>query len=111
MANIINITKNAASQIQNIRKNDSVQKNEMLRVSVIGGGCSGFSYDLSFDEEKRDDDIVISEHDVSLRVDAKSALYLSGTTLDFSAGLNGKGFEFSNPNAVRTCGCGSSFAI
>jgi len=109
--NIIQITENAAQQIQKIRKSDDIADNKFLRVSVVGGGCSGFSYDLSFDEEKREDDIVVAEHDVQLYVDAKSALYLSGTTLDYTGGLNGKGFEFTNPNAVRTCGCGSSFAI
>ena len=111
MVNIIKITEESAKQIQKIRKNDSIPDDKFLRVSVVGGGCSGFSYKLSFDSEKREDDIIVAEHDVQLYVDAKSALYLSGTTLDYSGGLNGKGFEFTNPNAVRTCGCGSSFAI
>lgn len=111
MINIIDITEEAAKQIQKIRANDSIDQDKKLRVSVVGGGCSGFSYNLSFDGVKREDDIVVADHGVELLVDAKSALYLSGTILNFSGGLNGKGFEFSNPNAVRTCGCGSSFAI
>ncbi|WP_372371575.1 iron-sulfur cluster insertion protein ErpA [Candidatus Uabimicrobium sp. HlEnr_7] len=111
MINIIQITEASAKQIQKIREDDSISDNKFLRVSVVGGGCSGFSYDLSFDDTKREDDIIVSEHGAQLYVDAKSALYLSGTTLDYSSGLNGKGFEFTNPNAVRTCGCGSSFAI
>jgi len=111
MVNIIQITEASAKQIQKIRVNDNIAEGQFLRVSVVGGGCSGFSYKLSFDEQKREDDIVVAEHGVQLYVDAKSALYLSGTTLDYSGGLNGKGFEFTNPNAVRTCGCGSSFAV
>ena len=111
MINIIEISEEAAKQIQRIQQEDGTPEGQYLRVSVIGGGCSGFSYNLSFDQDQKEDDILVSEHGAKLLVDAKSALYLSGTTLNYSGGLNGKGFEFSNPNAVRTCGCGSSFAI
>jgi iron-sulfur cluster assembly protein len=82
-----------------------------LRVSVVGGGCSGLSYKLDFDNESKPMDQVFEDNDVKVVTDLKSFLYLVNTTLDFSDGLNGKGFYFSNPNASRTCGCGESFAV
>lgn len=82
-----------------------------LRVSVVGGGCSGLSYKLDFDNESKVMDQVFEDNDVKVVTDLKSFLYLVNTTLDFSDGLNGKGFYFSNPNASRTCGCGESFAV
>lgn len=82
-----------------------------LRVSVVGGGCSGLSYKLDFDNEIKPMDQVFEDNDVKVVTDLKSFLYLVNTTLDFSDGLNGKGFYFSNPNASRTCGCGESFAV
>lgn len=81
-----------------------------LRVSVVGGGCSGYQYNLDFDREERMGDTVITLGGVSIFVDAVSAGYLRGTTIDFVSGLQGQGFKFSNPNAKRTCGCGSSFS-
>jgi iron-sulfur cluster assembly protein len=82
-----------------------------LRVGVKGGGCSGFSYTLGFDAEAKDGDTTIEDNEVKLFIDGKSLFYLSGTELDFSDGLNGKGFVFSNPNATKTCGCGDSFGV
>lgn len=82
-----------------------------LRVGVVGGGCSGLSYKLDFDNEQKPMDQVFEDNGVKLVTDLKSFLYLVNTTLDFSDGLNGKGFYFSNPNASRTCGCGESFAV
>ncbi len=82
-----------------------------LRVSVKGGGCSGLTYMLDLVDEPRDGDKVISEHGLQLYVDRKSYIFLAGTTLGYSGGLNGKGFVFDNPNAKTTCGCGTSFGI
>jgi len=82
-----------------------------LRVSVVGGGCSGLSYKMDFDNEPQPMDQVFEDNGLKVVTDLKSFLYLVNTTLDFSEGLNGKGFYFSNPNATRTCGCGDSFAV
>ncbi|MFT3845565.1 MAG: iron-sulfur cluster assembly accessory protein [Lacibacter sp.] len=82
-----------------------------VRVSVVGGGCSGLSYKLDFDNVSKPDDQVFEDNGVKVVTDMKSLLYLYNTTLDFSDGLNGKGFHFNNPNATRTCGCGESFAV
>lgn len=82
-----------------------------LRVSVVGGGCSGLSYKMDFDNTDKPLDQVFEHNGIKVVTDMKSLLYLVNTTLDFSDGLNGKGFFFSNPNASRTCGCGESFAV
>ena len=82
-----------------------------LRVGVVGGGCSGLSYKLDFDNEQKSMDQVFENNGLKIVTDMKSLLYLVNTTLDFSDGLNGKGFQFVNPNASRTCGCGESFAV
>lgn len=82
-----------------------------VRVGVQGGGCSGLTYQLKFDSQLLDTDKVFEDKGVRIVVDKKSILYLVGTELDFSDGLNGKGFQFNNPNATRTCGCGESFAV
>jgi iron-sulfur cluster assembly protein len=82
-----------------------------IRVSVVGGGCSGLSYKLDFDNESKPMDQIFEDNGLKVVTDLKSFLYLVNTTLDFSDGLNGKGFYFSNPNASRTCGCGESFAV
>jgi iron-sulfur cluster assembly accessory protein len=81
-----------------------------LRVSVVGGGCSGFQYNLSFDHETRADDTVVEQHGVRVYVDSMSLQYVRGTIIDYVHGLHGAGFKFLNPNASRTCGCGSSFS-
>lgn len=87
------------------------KENEYVRVGVESGGCSGLSYKLDFDNTKKDDDELIEDNGICLLINKKSFLYLVGTTLEFSDGLNGKGFVFNNPNASRTCGCGESFSL
>lgn len=82
-----------------------------VRVGVKSGGCSGLSYELTFDENARENDKIFEDNGVRICVDKKSFLYLVGTTLEYSGGLNGKGFVFNNPNAQRTCGCGESFSL
>ena len=84
---------------------------DFVRVGVKSGGCSGLSYDLTFDNKKEENDKVFEENNVRIIVDKKSFLYIVGTTLEYSGGLNGKGFVFNNPNANRTCGCGESFSL
>jgi len=84
---------------------------DYVRVGVKSGGCSGLSYDLNFDKEQQDEDKVFEDNGVKIIVDKKSFLYLIGTTLEYSGGLNGTGFVFNNPNANRTCGCGESFSL
>jgi len=86
-------------------------KKTYVRVGVESGGCSGLSYKLTFDDIKKEGDELIEDNGIKLLVDKKSFLYLVGTTLEFSDGLNGKGFVFNNPNASRTCGCGESFSL
>ena len=85
--------------------------NDFVSVGVKSGGCSGLSYDLKFDREVHEEDKLFEDNQVKILVDKKSLLYLIGTTLEFSGGLNGKGFVFNNPNAQRTCGCGESFSL
>lgn len=87
------------------------QEDHFIRVGVEGGGCSGLMYQLTFDSQLNDDDKVFEDNDIKIVMNKKSVLYLAGTTLDYSGGLNGKGFIFSNPNASRTCGCGESFSL
>lgn len=87
------------------------KENAYVRVGVESGGCSGLSYKLDFDDTKNEDDELIEDNEIRLLVNKKSFLYLVGTTLEFSDGLNGKGFVFNNPNASRTCGCGESFSL
>ncbi|MCG8804512.1 iron-sulfur cluster assembly accessory protein [Tenacibaculum finnmarkense] len=84
---------------------------DFVRVGVKSGGCSGLSYDLTFDKNTQENDKIFEENDIKIVVDKKSFLYLVGTTLEYSGGLNGKGFVFNNPNANRTCGCGESFSL
>ncbi len=84
---------------------------DYIRVGVKSGGCSGLSYDLSFDKEERENDKIFENNNIKIIVDKKSFLYLVGTELDYSGGLNGAGFVFKNPNANRTCGCGESFSL
>jgi len=84
---------------------------DYVRVGVKSGGCSGLSYDLNFDRKQQDDDKMFEDNGVKIIVDKKSFLYLIGTTLEYSGGLNGTGFVFNNPNANRTCGCGESFSL
>ena len=108
---MISITEKAQKKIVELQTEEGIQDDNVIRVSVQGGGCSGLMYDLSFDSNILESDNVYEDKGVKILVDKKSLLYLLGTTLDFSDGLNGKGFQFLNPNASRTCGCGESFAV
>lgn len=109
--NMIQITDKAINEIKKIRTQDASAGDSMLRVQVIGGGCSGMSYKLGFDNQPASaSDKVFEKDGVKVVVDSKSFLYIDGTELDFSDGLNGTGFVFNNPNAKRTCGCGNSFS-
>ena len=108
---MINVTDTAKEEILTPLNKEGKSLDHNIRVSVKGGGCSGLMYDLSFDPEIQESDEVFEDKGVKILVDKKSLLYLLGTTLDFSDGLNGKGFQFVNPNASRTCGCGESFSV
>jgi iron-sulfur cluster assembly protein len=107
----ITITEKARNEILRIMQSNSIPENFGLRVGVKGGGCSGLTYTINFDENQKDGDTIIESDNVKLFVDGKSLFYLMGTQLDFSDGLNGKGFLFNNPNATKTCGCGESFGV
>lgn len=106
----IHLTPIAAEQARAIMQREGMSDG-FLRVGVIGGGCSGMQYSLNLDREAKPGDIVFEEHGVRIVVDDGSLPYLRGTTIDYVAGLHGAGFKFVNPNASRTCGCGSSFAV
>jgi iron-sulfur cluster assembly protein len=108
---MISISEKAKEKIVQLKKEAGLTEEYFLRVGVVGGGCSGLSYKLDFDNEQQPNDQVFEDHGVKLVTDLKSFLYLCDTELDFSDGLNGKGFHFINPNASRTCGCGESFAV
>lgn len=108
---MISVTDKAKERIVSIRKEEGYGQDHNIRVSVKGGGCSGLMYDLNFDANVQPSDEVFEDKSIKILVDKKSLLYLLGTTLDFSDGLNGKGFQFINPNASRTCGCGESFSV
>ena len=109
---IITVSEKARVRLQELLEEQKLDRETyFLRVGVKGGGCSGLSYELGFDNIPQDGDNVVEDNGVKIAVDKKSFLYLFGTELDFSDGLNGKGFQFINPNASRTCGCGESFAI
>jgi iron-sulfur cluster assembly protein len=108
---MIIVSEKAKDRILELRQEENRNEGENIRVSVKGGGCSGLMYDLGFDNKTSDSDHVFEDKGVKIIVDRKSLLYLAGTTLEFSDGLNGKGFQFVNPNASRTCGCGESFSI
>jgi iron-sulfur cluster assembly protein len=107
----INITDKAIAEVKKIMEENSIPGEYGLRVGIKGGGCSGLTYTLGFDGEERPGDNIIEKDGVKVYIDMKSNLYLSGTELDFTDGLNGRGFVFNNPNAKRTCGCGSSFGV
>ncbi len=105
------LTERAAQEVRVIKEKNNIPDNHLLRLGVKGGGCSGLSYVLAFDDSIKEKDIVLEKLGVKILVDQKSMFYLSGTTLDFSEGLNGRGFVFNNPQAAKTCGCGSSFGV
>ncbi len=108
---MITATDKAAERVSELRSEADLDNSYFIRVAVEGGGCSGLSYKLDFDNEEKEGDQAFESNGVKIVVDMKSFLYLCGTELDFSDGLNGKGFNFINPNATRTCGCGESFAV
>lgn len=105
----ISLTDKAVAEIAKISAAEGLEKH-LLRISVVGGGCSGMQYKMGFVESVHEHDQVVEKDGVRVVVDPKSGLYLAGTVVDFTDGLNGKGFTFNNPKATRTCGCGSSFS-
>ena len=109
---MITINETAKKHIFDIMKEENLPTNKFnLRVGVKGGGCSGLSYVMDFDDEISEMDEVVDLGDLKVVIDKKSVLYLFGTELQYSSGLNGKGFQWVNPNASRTCGCGESFSL
>jgi iron-sulfur cluster assembly protein len=108
---MVTVSEKAKTHLKDLKTQQGYDDNYFLRVSVVGGGCSGLSYKMDFDKENKKDDQVFEDKGVKVVTDMKSLLYLVGTELDFSDGLNGKGFYFNNPNASRTCSCGESFAV
>ena len=108
---MITVSDKAKEKVEKLKKDTGLDDTFRLRASVAGGGCSGLSYQLDFDDEVRPMDQEFEDKGIKVVVDMKSFLYLAGTELDFSDGLNGKGFYFNNPNASRTCGCGDSFSV
>jgi len=108
---MITLTPKAIEEVKKLLHQDEQTGKTGLRLGVKGGGCSGLTYVLNFEQENRQDDKILEFDGIKIFMDPKSAIYLNGTELDFSDGLNGKGFEFKNPNAQRTCGCGSSFGM
>ena len=107
----IALTEKAIKEVKKLMAENQIPENYGLRIGVKGGGCSGLSYTLGFDEEIKDGDKIIETEGVKVYVDWKSILYLNGTSIDYTDGLNGKGFVFNNPTAKKTCGCGSSFGV
>lgn len=107
---MIELTTKAAEKVREIQNADEELRGQGLRVRIIGGGCSGFSYDLFFDDEAGEMDQVFESQGIQVYVDMMSYSYLDGTEIDYVEGLHGAGFKFSNPQAKTTCGCGSSFS-
>jgi len=108
---VIDMTERAVTELQRIIKDQSLPEATALRVGVKGGGCSGFSYTLGFDDQVSEIDQITELHGIQVVCDPKSFLYLSGTEVDFEESLMGRGFKFGNPNASKTCGCGESFSV
>jgi len=108
---MITVSESAKEHTIQLIKEENKPADTFIRVGVDGGGCSGLTYNLTFDNQLKADDQVFEDKGVKIVVDRKSFLYLVGTELDYTGGLNGKGFVFKNPNASRTCGCGESFSV
>lgn len=109
---MIQVSETAKQKVINLMTEEGFDATtDFVRVGVKSGGCSGLSYELNFDNKKDETDKVFEDNNVRIIVDKKSFLYLVGTVLEYSGGLNGKGFVFNNPNAQRTCGCGESFSL
>jgi iron-sulfur cluster assembly protein len=107
----LSMSPEAIEEVKRLIAENNLPETAGVRVGVRGGGCSGFTYTLNFDKQEASGDVVMEFGDVRLFVDPKSLLYLSGTTLEYTSGLQGKGFQFVNPNASSTCGCGESFSV
>ena len=107
---MILVSDNARDKLNQLLIEDNSGK-EYVRVGVESGGCSGLVYRLDFDDSMNNEDELVEHNDIKLVINKKSILFLAGTTLEYSSGLNGKGFVFNNPNANRTCGCGESFSL
>ena len=105
------VADSAKERIQEVKSTEKYDENYFVRVSVTSGGCSGLSYNMDFDNVDKPGDQVFEDNGVKIVTDVRSVLYLFNTTLEFSGGLDGKGFYFNNPNATRECGCGESFAV
>jgi len=109
---MIKVSEDARKKISALMEEEGFNSlQDFVRVGVKSGGCSGLSYELKFDKSKADDDKLFEDNDIKIVVDKRSVLYLAGTILEYSGGLNGKGFIFNNPNAQRTCGSGESFSL
>ncbi len=108
---VLNLTPKAVEMVRHTRQQEGLDEGSGLRVAVMGGGCSGFQYALDFEREARPTDTVLEFEGLKVYVDPVSARYLKGTTIDYVLGMQGAGFKFINPNAVGSCGCGSSFAV
>ncbi len=109
---MVKVSKQAKDKVKLMMAEDGFDyTSDFVRVGVKSGGCSGLSYELKFDKEKTESDTVFEDNEIKIIVEKKSFLYLAGTILEYSGGLNGKGFVFNNPNAQRTCGCGESFSL
>ena len=108
---MITVSEEAKNEVTRLKGQGEVDQNAFIRVGVKGGGCSGLTYNLEFDKDLKEEDKLFEDQGVKIVVDKKSFLYLVGTELQYTGGLNGKGFVFNNPNANRTCGCGESFSI
>ena len=109
----ISISERAANRIHQIRKDQNITDEAILRVAVVSGGCSGLTYNLDFEKNPaiEESDKVFEDQGIKIIIDMRSFLYLAGTNLDYSDGLTGQGFHFNNPNAVRSCSCGESFSL
>jgi len=105
------VADSAKDKVVELMSGEKLSEDYFVRVSVTSGGCSGLSYKMDFDNEEQPNDQIFEDNGVKVVTDLKSFLYLCNTTLEFSGGLNGKGFYFNNPNAARECGCGESFAV
>jgi len=108
---MITVSESAKEHAVKLIKDENKPEGTFIRVGVSGGGCSGLTYNLTFDHELKAEDQSFEDKGIKIVVDRKSFLYLVGTELDYTGGLNGKGFVFKNPNASRTCGCGESFSV
>ena len=105
------LTPKAADMVKITREQEDIEESYGLRIAVRGGGCSGFEYALDFENDPRENDLVYQQHGLTIYLDSLTARYLQGTEIDYVLGMSGAGFKFNNPNAVGTCGCGSSFSV